>query len=150
MTRWASSVFGARHLVEVERDPLAKSGGGHLGVEFLRPRLAPEFLNPVSLPLDPLTGHVRVELKGVPADSGGSAAQGLFEPPLADEAPRADHVEITSMVSIGLCLARFDNCGVRTPYVTRSPSVARSIRSRLTNPLISDDSQGLPESHIGS
>jgi hypothetical protein len=34
-----AKVRGAGHLVEVKCDPLALTGGGHLGVELLRPAL---------------------------------------------------------------------------------------------------------------
>ena len=87
---------GSSHdLVEGERDALAPARLGHLGVKGQRPLPASELGGAVLLAVHPSLGHSRVELKRMPphphlfSPEGGD---GLLQPPLADIAPRANHV----------------------------------------------------------
>jgi hypothetical protein len=65
-----------------------------LGVEFLRTLPASEFGRAIFLATDAFLWHLGVELKREPADLHQPIMRidGLFQPPFADEAPRADHV----------------------------------------------------------
>ena len=97
MSRWASS--GVRRPldpVEGEVDAFCLADRDHLGVEFQRPLPASELLGAVFPAADPFLRHRRVELKGKPAHSdlvlAIKSGDGLLQPPLADVAPRADHV----------------------------------------------------------
>lgn len=81
--------------LEGEGNAFLQAGGGDLLVQRVDARLAAEFLHQILLAVLALRRDRRVELIGLPAQGNGNvrqARQRLFQPPLADIAPGADHV----------------------------------------------------------
>src|SRR5262245_55665172 len=85
------------HAVKGKGNPELLAGFDHVAVEFGAARRT-EFAGAVSLPLDPLRGHVGIELEGPPGQARrGRHVRGgkrRLEPALADIAPGTDHVRI--------------------------------------------------------
>ena len=80
---------------KVEMDAFFKPDRGNALVHFDNFVRIAEFLQHIELPVDPAHRNGRIELIGPPADFGGdlgAQCQSLFQPLLADIAPRADHI----------------------------------------------------------
>ena len=81
--------------VEGEMDAFGFPDRNHLGVKLQRPLPTAKLSDAIFLAADPFLRHRRIELEWEPTHSNLLALKGSdgpFEPPLADVAPRADHV----------------------------------------------------------
>jgi hypothetical protein len=81
--------------VESEVDAFGFPDRNYLGVKFQRPLPTAKLPDPIFLSADPFLGHCWIKLKWEPTNSNLlplKGSDGPFEPPLADIAPRADHV----------------------------------------------------------
>src|SRR5437879_12059720 len=96
MSRWTSRVLGVRSALEGERNALGPAYLRHLGVEGQGPFPASELGGAVLLAVHTLLGHPRVQLERLPSHSHictpGEGGYSLLQSPLADVAPRADHI----------------------------------------------------------
>src|SRR5262249_53538366 len=91
------SVEGVRsslNPVESNMDVFDLANSNYPGIEFLRALPASELFRAILPAADAFFRHRRVELEGKPAHTHRPAksGDGLLQPPLADVAPRADHV----------------------------------------------------------
>jgi hypothetical protein len=87
-------VRGPLDPVEGEGDAFGFSDRNHPGVEIQGALPASELLRAVLPAAHPFLRHGRVKLEGEPAhfDLPIKGGDGLLQPPLADVAPRADHI----------------------------------------------------------